>query len=221
MTMTTGVGGCSAILHLIAQYPKAAACAAILGVGGYSLTGEQTAACDAAVAQCQTNPSAPPFTPQPRAQCESAPRITTDDLFIVDGAPFYWEEAGADPVRGNAPEPYLTQLQYSAAEQAIFLEKIREGDYTVTTLENGDPIGLSTTGSGKLHHNTVVAFDPIPQTGDDHTRDNRMHVYTYDQRVIWDGECVTRRVTLLEPLVCQNWSRPSDVIIRDGERSLN
>lgn len=217
MTITTGVGGCSAILHLLVQYPKVAACAAILGLGGtYSLTSEQAAACDTAIAQCQ--PETPPAPPPPSIDaCEAAPQITRDDLFQVTGTPFYWRNAGADPVRGNDPGPYLEQLQFSSAEQAEFLQQIEQGDHFLDRLQNGDSVGLSTSGSGKLSSNTIVAYDPLPQTGDDHTRDDRVHVYTYDQRVILDGECVTRRVTLLEPLVCQNWSRPADIIIRNPE----
>lgn len=208
-------GGCTTILHLIAQYPKAAACLAILGLGGTTvLSDAQLAECDAKIAACQAPaPLPPPVAILPPAApptkvvdpCVDAPVITTADLFVSSGKPFLWKNPGADAVGGKAPGPYLTQLQFTAAEQAIFLKKIAEKDGVTTTFKRGDVLGLMTSGSGKLRTNTTVQFDK---------GDQRMRVYTHEQLVRLNGDCVLRQMVLLEPFVCTNWTRGSDVIKR-------
>ena len=124
--------------------------------------------------------------------------------------------AGHDPTFGKPVAPYLAQLRYSAAEQKVFLGKIAAEDGTMVTIRNGDHVGDATSGSGKLHVNAVVRFDPLPSTGRPRERDNRMVVYTHDETVRYGGQCVIRRVTLFRPLVCDNWSRPSDEILPLG-----
>lgn len=227
MSLATGfTGGCTSIWHLVVQYPKVAACAAILGLGtNVALTDEQMAECDAKIAQCQVQ--APPIVVVPPVvktepvkpvkpvdYCANAPVITRGDLFVSTGTPYPWRHAGADPVRGNAATPYLIQLQYTEAERRVFLDKISRKDGVMTTLKNGDVVGLSTSGSGKLHYNATVRFNPVAPKGSGFgARDNRMRVYTYKHLVRMDGDCFTRTVVLLEPFVCQNWSRRSDVLI--------
>lgn len=235
MSVSSGfVGGCTTIYHLLAAYPKVAACAAILGlgVGGNAVLSDgQLAECDAKIAACQVKPPAPPPVPVVVAPpvappppvvvaapkpvidpCADAPVITTADLFVSTGKPFLWKNPGIDSVRGKAPQPYLAQLRFTPAEQKVFLEKIAKQDGTMTTLKKGDVIGLMVSGTGRSRTNTTVAFNPIAQTGDNHKNDNRLRVYTHEQLVRLNGDCVLRQMVLLEPFVCQNWARLSDVI---------
>jgi hypothetical protein len=227
------VGGCSALLHAVAAYPKAAVCVAILGLGTANvvLTDAQMAECDAKIAACKPVPPAPPVPiviappvappvtvavvpvkPVVVDPCADAPVISTADLFVSTGKPFLWKNPGIDPVRGKDAKPYLAQLRFTPAEQKVFLEKIAKQDGTMATLKKGDVIGLMTSGSGGLKTNTTVAFDPIAQTGNNHKNDNRLRVYTHEQLVRLNGDCVLRQMVLLEPFVCQNWARLSDVI---------
>ena len=218
------VGGCSATLHAVAAYPKAAVCLAILGLSGTAvLTDAQLAECDAKIAACQTVPTPPrppvvitpaappapvvvvPVKPVVVDPCADAPVMTTADLFVSTGKPFLWKNPGLDAVKGKAPGPYLAQLQFTPAEQKVFLEKIAKQDGVMTTFKRGDVLGLMTTGSGKLRTNTTVQFDK---------GDNRMRVYTHEQLVRLNGDCVLRQMVLLEPSICTNWSRPPDVIKR-------
>lgn len=231
------LGGCSAILHLVASYPKVAACAAILGVGGTQLSTLQLEDCDEKIAQCRGGaPSAsvlpPPMNPivtaiesakpivveeiLPEALvidlCKGAPEISDADIFTATGKPFLWKYGGADPARGHATEPFLQKLGYTEAERELFLHKIETQQYSRVHLKNGDNVGRSSSGSGKMTNNTTVQFNPVVNTGTNYKNDARMNVYTYSQNVIYNGNCVERTVTLYEPLVCQNWSRPSDTI---------
>lgn len=223
---TIPVGSCAAILHALVAYPKAAVCLAILGLGGNTvLSDAQLAECNAKIAACQAPaplpppaaivpPAAPPATvvqvpatpvEKPVDPCVDAPVIFTADLFVSSGKPFLWKNPGADAVGGKAPGPYLTQLQFKPEEQAIFLKKIAEKDGVTTTFKRGDVLGLMTSGSGKLRTNTTVQFDK---------GDQRMRVYTHEQLVRLNGDCVLRQMVLLEPFVCTNWTRGSDVIKR-------
>ena len=216
------VGGCSAIVHAVAAYPKAAVCLAILGLGGTAvLTDAQLAECDAKIAACQTVPTPPPppvvITPAaPPAPvvvvpvkpvvvdpCADARVITTADLFVSTGNPFLLKNPGLDAVKGKAPGPYLVQLEFTTAEQKVFLDKIAKQDGAVTTFKRGDVLGRMTTGSGKLRNNATVQFD----------KGNKgMRVYTHEQLVRLNGDCVLRHMVLLEPFICGNWTRMSDVI---------
>ncbi len=216
MSFINSGGGCSTWFHLLVQYPKTAACVAILGLPtGIVLTNEQLAECDAKVAACKAPPvvpvSPPPVVvavPTPAVvvdPCADAPSITKADLFVSSGKPFLWKNPGLDPVRGKAPQPYLAKLQFMPAEQKIFLEKIAKKDAVSTTIKKGDSLGLMNSGSGKMRSNTVVDFTPT-------AKNNGIRVYRHKQVVRLDGECVTRELILLEPFVCSNWSRLSDVI---------
>ncbi|OGG65760.1 hypothetical protein A2929_01920 [Candidatus Kaiserbacteria bacterium RIFCSPLOWO2_01_FULL_45_25] len=231
--MSSIIGGAwSTACHLFVQYPFTTACAVVLGVGTYNvLTDEQKAECNKIVAACQTVPTPPPpvviapvAPPAPVVvvpakpavvdPCADAPVMTTADLFVSTGKPFLWKNPGIDPVRGKAPGPYLAQLKFTPAEQAIFLKKIAEQDGEVINLKKGDVIGLMTSGSGKLKTNTTVAFDPVFRTtgSGDYKNDGRMRIYIHEQHVRLNGDCVLRQMVLLEPFVCQNWSRISDMI---------
>ena len=201
------VGGCSAIVHAVAAYPKAAVCLAILGLGGTAvLTDAQLAECDAKIATCQTvpTPPRPPVVITPAAPpAPDARVITTADLFVSTGNPFLWKNPGLDAVKGKAPGPYLVQLEFTTAEQKVFLDKIAKQDGAVTTFKRGDVLGRMTTGSGKLRNNATVQFD----------KGNKgMRVYTHEQLVRLNGDCVLRHMVLLEPFICGNWTRMSDVI---------
>jgi len=231
------LGGCSAILHLVASYPKVAACAAILGVGGTQLSSLQLEECDEKIAQCRSGAPSVPVMPLPMNPivtaietakpivveevlpealvidlCKGAPVLTDADIFTVSGKPFLWKHGGADPVRGHAAEPFLQKLEYTSAEREYFMHKVATGQYARVHLQNGDSVGRSTSGSGKVMNNTIVQFSPVVNTGANYKNDARMNVYTYSQNVVYNGNCVERTVTLYEPLVCQNWSRPSDTV---------
>ncbi len=228
MSFINSGGGCSTWLHLLVQYPKTAACVAILGLPtGIVLTSEQLAECDAKVAACKAPPVVPitpppveavatPVAPPPVVvavptpalvvdPCADAPSITKADLFVSSGKPFLWKNPGLDPVRGKAPQPYLAKLQFTPAEMDIFLKKIAKKEAVTTTLKKGDKLGLMNSGSGKMRNNAVVDYTPT-------AKNNGVRVYTTKQVVRLDGECVTRELILLEPFVCSNWSRLSDVI---------
>jgi hypothetical protein len=215
-------------VHLFVQHPFAVACAAVLGVGAHSvLTDGQIAECNAKLSACQAPAPQPPkpiptviVTPPPAAPattpvvvarplpvdpCADAPVITTADLFVSSGKPFLWKNPGSDPVGNKSVGPLLAQLQFKPSEQARFLEKIAKNDAAVTTFKRGDTLGLMTSGSGKLRHNAKVDFDPTAKTG-------TMLVYTHQQLVRYNGDCVLREMVLLKPTVCNNWSRQSDRI---------
>ena len=240
MSIGTPVGGCSGLLHVVASYPKVAACAAILGlgVGVNVLTPDQEAKCDKAIAQCQGT-AQPPVTPPPAAKpqstpppeavampvpspplpqavvldmCAGAPIITDADLFKVVGPVHVWRRAAVDPVRGKPSEPFLRILGYTAEERTVFLKKIADHDYSRTLLKKGSSVGRSTSGNGTYHDAVVVGWNPLENMGTNYKNDARMNVYTYTHKAIYNGDCVERTVTLLEPLVCQNWSRVSDVL---------
>ena len=228
-------GGVTTLCHLAVQYPFATVCLSILGLGAHTvLTDEQKAQCSAKIAQCQKadSPSpvaiatATPVAPAapaalvplknevvtPIDPCADAPALTTADLFVSTGKPFLWKNPGADAVRGKAPGPFLAQLQLKPSEQAVFVSKITQQDGTVSTFKRGDVLGLMAMGSGKLRSNATVDFSPVAQTGTSYAKDNRMRVYSYKQVVRLNGDCVTRELILLEPFVCGNWTRRSDVI---------
>lgn len=228
-------GGVTTLCHLAVQYPLAAVCLSILGLGAHTvLTDEQKAQCSEKIAQCQKVDSPSPVavaiaTPVPSAAlaapvpiknevvppvdpCADAPALTTADLFVSTGKPFLWQKPGTDVVSGKPPGPFLTQLKFTPSEQAVFLSKIEKQDGTVTTFKRGDVLGLMTTGSGKLRTNATVDYNPIAQTGTSYAKDNRMRVYSHKQVVRLNGDCVTRELILLEPFVCGNWTRRSDVI---------
>lgn len=152
--------------------------------------------------------------------CMNAPVLTAEEIFRVTGRRHLWKRSGVDQVRGAEPDEYLKLLGFTKEEQDYFRGAIAQGKGKMGRLKNGTKIGNMTSRSGKVMRNAVVAFNPVPRTGNNHVRDNRVRTYTYERSVILAGQCVKRVVTLLEPLVCGNWSRVSDRIIPVTQRAL-
>ncbi len=204
-----GTGGFSAIPHLFFAYPKTMATVCIISAMlsnpqncGDKTVVEQTS--NTAVAQSVETVVAQP-------SIENAPVIT--DVFQANGKTFSWKHAGADPAHGRSIEWCLAQLGYTEAERNTFLKKIEVGDGEMDYLTKGEHIGRMTTGSGRLHENTIVGFKPVRvKSGKIRKNDGRVRIYRITNKVMLDGQEVMRTVILLEPFVCRNWSRPSDEI---------